>query len=309
MNPKDPLLHPDLLQDCLSLTKDTIDTFQKIKQKRSAMISPIQTLGQGLHKHSTMPKQDNAPQITDEMLDDFRKSKYFSFMDGPYKMIKAWEEFKSSYSVSSSGKDWEIVEFKDSNEEIYTEDRNGKWTTRHYANPHTEKELLDLGCGIFKIKRLSDNSIWIVGDTLNDFGTITKFKIQSDKWMVAHTDSPCGVFIEDFKKAPIQEKPVLFITEDGQNIIEWKTTIFSVRPDSSWSTTSQMAMFVKKMDKHWKHFSSKDERGEYILLNKPMLSISDVQSVYSKDRSFVGTDFLMEGLKKLAQQRIQGGKE
>lgn len=104
MNPKDPLLHPDLLQDCLSLTKDTIDTFQKIKQKRSAMISPIQTLGQGLHKHSTMPKQDNAPQITDEMLDDFRKSKYFSFMDGPYKMIKAWEEFKSSYSVSSSGK-------------------------------------------------------------------------------------------------------------------------------------------------------------------------------------------------------------
>lgn len=224
MNPKDPLLHPDLLQDCLSLTKDTIDTFQKIKQKRSAMISPIQTLGQGLHKHSTMPKQDNAPQITDEMLDDFRKSKYFSFMDGPYKMIKAWEEFKSSYSVSSSGRDWEIQCLVVGDKNYWKQKGQDGYTSGLFEEMCWVEDLMAHPDFKFirSVKRLSDGEVFCIGDSVrycpvSRYGSFVIEKIwintiDKERCMVSDKDQclveTIDASLEKIKASIQEEKPL-----------------------------------------------------------------------------------------------------
>lgn len=288
------IIPPDVLQDCLSLTKDTVSTLLQIKQKRLAMSN-----------------KENTPQITDEMV-----KRFISYVAKNFPTestaLELWERVKLESSVSSSGRDWEVVSFKLNTkygleivERIYQLAGNKKynWGTG------TSHEALDFdycinSLKIHSVRRLSDNSIWTVGDALNDYGTITEFKIQSDKWMVAHTDSKNGVLIEDFKKSPIQEKPVLFHTIDNVAIKKGDEYWIVLEPEYNYEivkcTCGNVGISLDRPGVH--HFSTEETAKEYITINKPVLSLKDIESCAGEKGS------LWLALKQLASSKIQGGK-
>lgn len=132
------------------------------------------------------------------------------------------DTFKASHSSSGREgkpeKEWQIIEFKDSVGEIYTEDNNGYWTTKDYRNPHTKEQLIDLGCGISKVKRLSDGVVFSVGDGMTYPGgkdiwstgkycKIEHFSIQDGQIYVnSHFAGKEEWTISDWIKAPSPEE-------------------------------------------------------------------------------------------------------
>jgi len=107
--------------------------------------------------------------------------------------------------------------------------------------------------------------------------------------------------LEAFKSHhSLPEKQVLFTTEDGKEIF-LGDSYWCVR--DSWTiascNTADYNIAYKVL-----RFSSQEAAVDYVIMNKPIFSISDVQSVYSNDRDFVGTRFLIDGLKILAQSKI-----
>lgn len=118
----------------------------------------------------------------------------------PVNYSRLIEPFKASRSSEGvGGRDWEVISVN----------YRGNITFWSSGRGYTMEELGKDGYTIHSVRRTSDNTIWAVGDVLKSFGTIVRFEIQSCKWMVAYTDLECGVFIENFEKAPIQEpKPV-----------------------------------------------------------------------------------------------------
>jgi hypothetical protein len=56
-------------------------------------------------------------------------------------------------------------------------------------------------------------------------------------------------------------------------------------------------------DPEWKWFAIPYNRDRYILLNKPLLSVKDVQELYG-EKHFVGTDYLLGQLEELAKAKL-----
>lgn len=224
------------------------------------------------------------------------------------------EQFKSSHSVDDKGRDWEIRSFKLNNFPtlLIEKDSNGRF------NGYTEDAFLNDPCNsvvsksafIYSVLRKGDGEIFSVGDRLNKYDADIKYfevvngalRIISDAKGKGCSTDKLSWTIDDLTKAPVAEtKPVLFKSFDEINIYEG---------DKYWCLQSEW--FISECttkdyrpDCEIKRFSSRGAAEEYITLNKPCLSVNDVKSVYSDGRSFVGTEFLIDGLKNLVQSKIK----
>jgi hypothetical protein len=140
---------------------------------------------------------------------------------------------------------------------------------------------------IHSVKRLSDGEVFTVGDK-TDYGVIKKFILEKDNVLEIYfsPDFYDGNILNKIKKI----KQPLFTTEDGVDIFEGDyyhlvyfekgrvglpkgTDLFTVSithkaealgKEETWSTNC-------------KFFSKKEAAEEYILLNKPCLSINDIR--------------------------------
>lgn len=95
-----------------------------------------------------------------------------------------------------------------------------------------------------------------------------------------------NTLVMESKEQP-KEKPLL-VTEDGVSIYDEEQLLWSLR-EHDWFKTEMFCKFpVKgKLDnpirwKEFKWFSTEQARQDYIILNKPVLSLSDIQGVLSK---------------------------
>jgi hypothetical protein len=163
-----------------------------------------------------------------------------------------------------------------------------------------EERILTLShWDIHSIRRLSDNEVFSIGDVLIDTsnksqGSFTLKEIEfesapidkgSGKLSFVHTHPILGkwILLEKLEKA----KPVLLVTEDSKQIFEDDSYWFV------WLSNKAAAQHQKGMvvygpyharpligedawSKDAKHFSSKEAAQEWIILNKPVLSINDV---------------------------------
>lgn len=91
--------------------------------------------------------------------------------------------------------------------------------------------------------------------------------------------------MEDFKKA-MQPKP-LFTTEDNVEIYEG---------DGFWGVDEKFNLNKNMTFHNFKYFSKKEAAIEYLLINKPCLSVNDVLSI--SDATF---DFLKIHAKRLRE--------
>lgn len=116
--------------------------------------------------------------------------------------------------------------------------------------------------------------IFTIGDKTNN-GTISKFEIDVHGIRVFFEEKPknYNVSLNSLKHI----KQPLFTTEDGVDIYE----------DKEFNCVNQhLYLFKEKglccinLGSHIKIFSTKEAAEEYILMNKPCLSLNDVAKVY-----------------------------
>jgi len=142
------------------------------------------------------------------------------------------------------------------------------------------------------VKRLSDGEIFTVGDKIMYNETPLKIK----KIFIDSKNYKLRIISENYRsQAPviffginylIKYKQPFFTTEDGVDIYEGDT-IFSVESSLNEINLKVAGNYKKSTKnhpvKHWynddKYFSTKEKAEEYILMNKPCLSINDVLSI------------------------------
>jgi len=189
--------------------------------------------------------------------------------------------------------DYEIISLKLTGGEIITF-KNGKCIHRTDDQSvdytfNLDKCMSNLSSTeyIHSVKRLSDGEVFTIGDLIDfgDFGNkgfrpIGKIEVDYfDKTRVTAWDGAYGKgAINKWEKA--SKKTPLFTTEDGVEIFEgdkfyypnihiWKTII---------SEADKRVLIFIRLNKY-KPFSTKEKSEEYILLNKPCLSVNEIIAV------------------------------
>lgn len=148
---------------------------------------------------------------------------------------------------------------------------------------------------IYQVKRISDGEVFTIGDkainnTYSQYcGIISEIFIKDNKLQLYLSETIAGnmsLFLNNAKK----HKQPLFTTEDGVDIFEG-SDFYSTRKDGSGSIIKYNGHHLEPASKKCKDFvdfSTKEKAEEYILMNKPCLSFSDIyDNLKIKDREFV----------------------
>jgi len=135
---------------------------------------------------------------------------------------------------------------------------------------------------IFSVKRLSDGEVFTIGDyfnfknqphTLNQ--KIKEFSISSEKGFKN------GIYIlyeNGFGHIDtiIKTKTPLFTTEDGVEIFEGDSFSWFCIHNEGWTAHNEIGNPSISFSGNAKTFSSKEKAEQYILMNKPCLSLNDI---------------------------------
>lgn len=153
---------------------------------------------------------------------------------------------------------------------------------------------------IFSVKRLSDGEVFTVGDEATIELYKKRYKIIKIRKFAnniqIHGEIEEKLFSYNLKNV-IKLQPItpLFTTEDGVAIFVG---------DSYVCVTNQFELYDNKKqisirDIPVKSFSTKDKAEEYVLLNKPCLSIIEVAPIFGKMHLDNSHDVLTRNLEKL----------
>ncbi len=166
-----------------------------------------------------------------------------------------------------------------------------------YTYPECFQTLVDQkdDFDIHSVKRLSDGEVFTIGDEVLYKGNkITKIFINTLKtdlkgiW-VTHNNG--NTHLETVPKL----KTPLLITEDGVDIFKGNEYYF-IFPDFHIAFEPKAnAILIGALGT----FSTKEKAEEYVLLNKPCLSIQDIKKAISKDSCFY-----MTHLKSLVRSKL-----
>jgi len=241
----------------------------------------------------------------------------------PLKIIEEYKEFWEEVKE----KDYEILSFKSTTKhprpnEIITLDNN---TYNYQIKPsdiscNIEEMLESLNNNyviLYSVKRLSDSEVFTVGDSVDtggrpykilSFETDDELKIRTKNPHTSWTDG-LGVYlrIEDDYRTTIRniqkvKKQPLFKTEDGVSMYTgntvWHTNInYTNLKNCIWSSiVDQTEPFtpIKGL------FSTKEAAEEYVVLNKPVLSINEILNVFNN-----GTTSFKPKLEELVKQKLK----
>lgn len=140
-------------------------------------------------------------------------------------------------------------------------------------------------CKIHSVKRLSDNSIWTIGDNTEQ-GTIKGFQQGIGEWdkeifaEFSNGETGCRLNINYLKKVP--ERKPLFYADNGLTPICGGDKFWLVS-ETQFYLIPQTANFDNMPYHADKKFSSLQLANEYLLMNKPTLSLNELLSVWDSD--------------------------
>lgn len=222
-----------------------------------------------------------------EILREFQDSDFYR---------SAWEQFKSSKSPK---KEWEIVEvFCEGSDPVPAYQPEG-WTKEW-----VEGQIKLGGLQIHSVRRLSDDWTVSLKDKVKTVsGKIGTIQAINADGHILFSDITGLEHITTIQKLP---QPIL-TTSDGVEIYNWKDFQPAiVFPDFSIkiNATGDYWVSAKAGYPNSKIFSTRQVAEEYILNNRPLLSLNDVKEAWNKGRSFVGTDWLLEQLTILVKQKL-----
>lgn len=169
-------------------------------------------------------------------------------------------------------KDWEILEFRK---------KDGSKPKRF--------ELYGNNAIIHSVKRLSDGEVFTVGDQVHVHNSETLWTIRGFEIvgrfneMMCITISGSRFSIKSITETFTSKKQKLFTTEDGVDIyIDQKVWVVGTKYFDMDDLKMTRTDYKNAVD-HWgkwgvdyKYFSSKEKAEEYILINRPCLSVNDL---------------------------------
>ena len=169
-----------------------------------------------------------------------------------------------------------------------------------YSKDYINQLFNTIGVNIHSVKRLSDGEIFTVGDKVvgynNSIAKIKTIDLVGEISLNIGTDKHEGFSLKNLKKS----KQPLFTTEDGVDIFEGDNYCYF--RFHSWTCDNAIAnkefYYQDKFSKNSLYFSTKEKAEEYILMNKPCLSLKEVLDIVSfLDRS-------EKKLKELVKQKL-----
>ena len=150
-----------------------------------------------------------------------------------------------------------------------------------YSKDYINQLFNTLGVNIHSVKR-KDGEVFTIGDK-TEFGDIIKyFEIDNKSNLLIIGYKDCEDILEFVKHS----KQKLFATEDGVDIFEGD--LFYYVKFVQYNNTLGKPFEIVRGDyssfeyepQYEKYFSTKEKAEEYILLNKPILSLKDIASIY-----------------------------
>ena len=170
-------------------------------------------------------------------------------------------------------KDYEIVSIL-----LQRSDKHQIHNVSEYKNTGYIEALLNCnGNKIHSVKRLSDSEIFTIGDKVvgynNSIAKIKTIYLVGEISLNIGTDKSEGFSLKNLKKI---KKP-LFTTEDGVDIFENNTSIYIL---DKFTIRHIKHKDFNVISKYVKYFSTKEKAEEYILLNKPCLSLNDLKQFF-----------------------------
>lgn len=161
-----------------------------------------------------------------------------------------------------------------------------------------------IGLTILKVKRLSDGEYLSIGDNSN-FGRICGFKIEGDKMKVLYAAVGDWQWISSIRKEK-SNPPGLFKTEDGVDVFEGGKFFFV--HEGNWFISGEIVAFGNEPVKVWKNediktFSTKEAAQEYVLMNKPCLSVNDALKTFYLSKG--PNEEFSNDIKELAKDKIK----
>lgn len=212
-------------------------------------------------------------------------------------------------------KDYEILSYSYKNR-IYTKNNLGEFLTGFDAPVHLLILHPENMTEIHSVKRLSDDEIFSVGDKIGwgyayNFETIIKgFEIEDRELVIiwdCDKSTNLKVNFKDALKLHKKAEEVLFTTEDGKEIYEGdKVSLLST---SRWHIVQNVSApinpFYGDNNEGFKYFSTVEKADEWILENKPLLSLNEIFNIIDDGLvpSIEAIDD-MRRLKRLAKSKL-----
>lgn len=216
---------------------------------------------------------------------------------------------KSIHEEDSVHKDYEILSFENS----LTGDirRRGVTDDLFYSQINhftmTEKELFlpEVKFWIHSVRRLPDGEVFTIGDMVSRgdvVSPIAKMEVRMGSLMVScANDINSSVSISLLKKVP--NRVPLFKTGDGKDVFIGDVFYYigdALNVCETKCLFSGYGIFAK-----FKTFSTRELAEEYVAINKPCLSVNDVQKLitYYADKN-VGWSYVNGRIKELAKSKL-----
>jgi hypothetical protein len=213
-------------------------------------------------------------------------------------------------------KDYEILSFKVSNGYLYNKINNSDdyLLEENVCDGETntyDNMINNINYKIHSVKRLSDGEIFTIGDKIRFIDEslektypcriIKKFKIKNNTLIAICDDNGVKILLENLK----QVKQPLFTTEDGVDIFDGDY-YYPVEKLYYFLHEKQTNHHCTNEEKFW-IFSTKEKAEEYILMNKPCLSLNeifkDVEEMRKGLKTFENSQ-LAKRFKKLVKQKL-----
>lgn len=237
-----------------------------------------------------------------------------------YKLIKK----PDANSLKLKTEEWEILAFKIPGNEHWevTKIVNGSWD--NWSDLHVKTQLEKGIWKIKRVKRLSDGEIFSIGDEVEVFisnkrntvkinFTICAFTLSENERMMLMGKEydyyidlcPCAPRNnENFKLQKSKKQPVL-IAQDCVEVFEGDEYYTVCENSYNISINTATKDCVKKLNNKTKIFSTKEKADNYIIWNKPMLSLKEIAGIYPGiNKNHANTpSHQAELLKKLAEEK------
>lgn len=258
-----------------------------------------------MNKYKLIKEYPNSPEVGYEIEEKNHWGNWGYFLNCfpiyPEKYPEFWEKVVEQ--------DYEILSFKQTSlqtdlwtkfGDVWGRNMNGACAT----SPYKYEEILNNPLYvIYSVKRLSDGEIFTVGDIVKQSNIIHnntfiirafEFNINKEHLLVIGNG---GINISKIEKL----KEVLFKTED--HVAVFKGDI--VHLVNSWFEYSSITVGEKTLllFPNRKMFSTKEKAEEYIIMNKPCLSINDINKPGDIFENNLNT-FYIDRLKELVKKRL-----
>jgi predicted transcriptional regulator len=155
----------------------------------------------------------------------------------------------------------------------------------NFKAKHSKQQSVSKGYTIYSVRRLSDGEVISIGD-IDDFtgNEVTHIYIENNEMRILTTSG--YKHVGKFKKR--KQKQVLFTTFDGKEIHEGERYYVVIEKEGfgyepftvAWLGEGEIETANYKNGA--KFFADKEKANEYILMNKPCLSLNDIFGILTK---------------------------